>query len=207
MTLAVYFCIAMTYSKTMSRYALGLIETRGLISIVEATDAAAKAAAVVVASVEYTGASMMIIRIEGELGAVQAAVEAGAKAVERIGELVAVHIIPNPADDLSPLIPTKMYNSQFRPDDDRPPLHYGSDPSSPPPTSRGSLEKAGTLTPPPHSAGGAARTAPRNLDTMTVVELRQIARGLSRLHLKGREISKANKQQLIDAIKRVIDMD
>lgn len=194
----------------MSRYALGLIETRGLISVIEATDAAAKAAAVVVASVEYSGASMMIIRIEGELGAVQAAVEAGAKAVERIGELVAVHVIPNPADDLSPLIPTKMYNSQFRPDDDRPPLHYGSVPSSPspstPPVSRGSFGKAGTP-PPPRSASGATRIAPRVLDTMTVVELRQVARGLSRLHLKGREISKANKQQLIDAIKRVIDMD
>lgn len=195
----------------MSRYALGLIETRGLISVIEATDAAAKAAAVVVASVEYSGASMMIIRIEGELGAVQAAVEAGARAVERIGELVAVHVIPNPADDLSPLIPTKMYNSQFRPDDDRPPLHYGSVPSSPspstPPVSRGSFGKAGTPPPPPRSASGATRIAPRVLDTMTVVELRQVARGLSRLHLKGREISKANKQQLIDAIKRVIDMD
>lgn len=192
----------------MSRYALGLIETRGLISIIEATDAAAKAAAVVVASVEYSGASMMIIRIEGELGAVQAAVEAGAQAVERIGELVAVHVIPNPADGLSPLIPTKVYNSQFRPDDDRPPLSYDSKPSPPPPVSDGSFGRAGASTlGPPRSAGGAARTDPRALGTMTVVELRHVARGLSRLHLKGREISKANKQQLIDAIKRVIDMD
>jgi ethanolamine utilization protein EutM len=196
----------------MSKYALGLIETRGLISTVEATDAAAKAAAVVVASVEYTGASMMIIRIEGELGAVQAAVEAGARAVERIGELVAVHVIPHPADDWAPLLPTKAYNSQFRPDDDRPPLSLDGDPEPPP-------------VPPPDDQS-AAMAPPQNLDdgepeppiptaqpdtssfeNMTVAELRQVARGLVRLHLKGREISKANKQQLIDAVRRVIDMD
>ena len=190
-------------------YALGLIETRGLISVIEATDAATKAAAVVVASVEYTGAGMMIIRIEGELGAVQAAVDAGAKAVEKIGELVAVHVIPNPSDDLSPLFPTRVYNSQSRPDDDRPPLSYGSDPSPPPstpPVTSRSFGKGGTPAPTPPT-DGAARTDPRDLDTMTVVELRQVARGMKRLHLKGREISKANKQQLIDAIKRVIDMD
>ena len=197
----------------MSKYALGLIETRGLISAIEATDAAAKAAAVVVASVEYSGASMMIIRIEGELGAVQAAVEAGARAVERIGELVAVHIIPNPDDGLTPLLPTKMYNSQFRPDDDSPPLSYDSDPSPPPtpPVTGGAFGSAGATTArppkPSRSVDGAKPSDPGDLGIMTVVELRQTARGLNRLHLKGREISKANKQQLIDAIRRVIDMD
>jgi hypothetical protein len=195
----------------MSRYALGLIETRGLISIIEAADAASKAAAVVVSSVEYTGASMMIIRIEGELGAVQAAVEAGAKAVERIGELIAVHVIPNPDDNLSPLVPTKMYNSQFRPDDNRPPLSMDPDPSPTPtpPDSNGSISTTYTSTPPPSvpSTDKTTHSDLRSFETMTVVELRQIARGMTRLHLKGREISKANKQQLIDAIRRVIDMD
>ncbi|MCK4372080.1 MAG: BMC domain-containing protein, partial [candidate division Zixibacteria bacterium] len=113
----------------MSEYALGLIETRGLIGVIEATDAAAKAASVVVSSAEYTGGSMMIIRIEGELGAVQAAVEAGARAVERVGELVATHIIANPADGLDPITPTKRYTSKYRPDDDRPPLSFGGAPA------------------------------------------------------------------------------
>jgi hypothetical protein len=101
-----------------------------------------------------------------------------------------MHVIPNPADDLSPLFPTKVYTSQFRPDDDRPPLSYDSGPSAP-----------------SRPADRASRTDSRDLEIMTVVELRQVARGMKRLHLKGREISKANKQQLIDAIKRVIDMD
>lgn len=196
----------------MSKYALGLIETRGLISTIEATDAAAKAAAVVVASVEYTGASMMLIRIEGELGAVQAAVEAGARAVERIGELVAVHVIPNPADDLAPLLPTKAYNSQFRPDDDRPPLSLDGDPAPPPvpppddqPTAMAPPQALNVVEPEPPSTTVQMDTS--RFEKMTVAELRQVARGLARLHLKGREISKANKQQLIDAVKRVIDMD
>lgn len=191
----------------MSKYALGLIETRGLISVIEATDAAAKAAAVVVASVEYTGNSMMIIRIEGELGAVQAAVEAGARAVERIGELVAMHVIPNPSDDLSPLLPTKAYNSQFRPDDDRPPLSLDSSPPPPSPPVTGGTIPTSEPSAPARPTKEATRKDGRNLGVMTVAELRHVARGLKRLHLKGREISKANKQQLIDAIKRVIDMD
>jgi len=200
----------------MSEYALGLIETRGLVGIIEATDAAAKAAAVVVAAAEYTGGSLMIIRIEGELGAVQAAVEAGARAVERLGELVATHVIPNPDDGLTALVPTKRYNSKYRPDDDRPPLHYGES------------RPVGPAGPTPHATGGtpgAARTPERetrpratdgpgeserrlsDLQRMTVSELRRLARTMSRLELKGREISKANKAQLIDAIRRVIDMD
>ena len=64
----------------MSDKALGLIETKGLIGAIEAVDAAAKAAAVVVSSVELTEAAFMTLKIEGDLGAVQAAVEAGAAA-------------------------------------------------------------------------------------------------------------------------------
>ncbi len=188
----------------MSRYALGLIETRGLVSIIEAADAAAKAAAVVVGSVEYTGSSMMLIRIEGELGAVQAAVEAGARAVERIGELIAVHVIPNPDDGLEPLMPTKAYNSQFRPDDDRPPLSYDGPPRPRPRMPSGTGTAA--TTPAPGKKAVDFMEA-RDFDSMTVAELRKVARKLTRIHLKGREISKANKQQLIDAIRRVIDMD
>jgi len=195
----------------MSRYALGLIETRGLISIIEAADAAAKTAAVVIVSVEYTGASRNLIRIEGELGAVQAAVEAGAQAAERIGELVAMHVIPNPDDGLSILTPKKRNKSQLRPNDKHPPLSMDPVPSPTPtpPDLSGSVGITDTSTPPPSvpSTDKTTLSDLRSFETMTVVELRKIARGMTRLHLKGREISKANKQQLIDAIRRVIDMD
>jgi len=201
----------------MSEYALGLIETRGLIGIIEATDAAAKAADVVVAAAEYSGGSLMIIRIEGELGAVQAAVEAGGRAVENIGELVATHVIPNPDDGLGALIPTKRYNSKYRPDDDRPPLSYGAvrceGPVGPRPSdATGGIPGAPVssereVKPPPVDRAGRPRINLAVLERMTVSELRRLARTLARLELKGREISKANKTQLIDAVKRVIDMD
>jgi len=84
----------------MSRNALGLVETQGLIAAIEATDAAAKAAGVVVSSVELTDAAFLTLKIEGELGAVQAAVEAAVNAAQKLGEIVAVTIIPNPDDGL-----------------------------------------------------------------------------------------------------------
>lgn len=72
----------------MSGRALGLIETRGLIGAIVATDAAAKGAAVVVTSVELTDAAFLTLKIEGDLGAVQAAVETGAEAAEKVGDLI-----------------------------------------------------------------------------------------------------------------------
>ncbi len=201
----------------MSEYALGLIETRGLVGVIEATDAAAKAASVVVASAEYTGGSMMIIRIEGELGAVQAAVEAGARAAERVGELVATHIIANPDDGLDPITPTKRYTSKHYPDDDRPPLSFGGAPADKPVGPSATGDNGGIpgapLTdkqkPKPQRVDKAAlrKHGPRDLGRLTVVELRRYARSLARLELTGRQISRANKTQLIDAIRRVIDMD
>jgi len=201
----------------MAEYALGLIETRGLIGVIEATDAAAKAANVVVASTEYTGGSMMIIRIEGELGAVQAAVEAGARAVERVGELVATHIIANPDDGLDPITPTKRYTSKHRPDDDSPPLRFGGAPADKPVGPSVAGDKGGIRgalpidkqAPKPQRVNKAAlrKHSSRDLERLTVAELRRYARSLVRLELTGRQISRANKTQLIDAIRRVIDMD
>lgn len=201
----------------MSDYALGLIETRGLIGVIEATDAAAKAANVVVASAEYTGGSMMIIRIEGELGAVQAAVEAGARAVERVGELIATHIIANPDDGLDPITPTKRYTSKHRPDDDRPPLSFGGAPADKPVGPSVAGDKGGIRGAPPTDMQkpkpqrmdktALRKHGPRDLERLTVAELRRYASSLARLELTGRQISRANKTQLIDAIRRVIDMD
>ena len=64
----------------------------------------------------------MTLRIEGDLGAVQAAVQAGASAAEKIGELVAVHVIPNPSDEMSAILPPRRYISKYHPNDMRPAL-------------------------------------------------------------------------------------
>ncbi|HOP05844.1 MAG TPA: BMC domain-containing protein [candidate division Zixibacteria bacterium] len=196
----------------MSDYALGLIETFGLVGAIEATDAASKAAAVTVTSAELTPSALMTIKIEGELGAVQAAVEAGAKAAQRIGYLVAAHVIPNPDDELEHMIPPRRYVSKYHPGDDRPRLSPG------PPRSRPPVKPAGAGAPAQTSSGiqPPAISVPKrtekamtvtDLASLTVVELRRLARGLARIDMAGREISKANKKTLIDAIKRVLDMD
>jgi ethanolamine utilization protein EutM len=80
--------------------AIGLVETRGLVAMIEATDAMAKAANVrIVKQVQIGGAYVTTI-VRGDVGSVRAAVEAGAAAASQVGELVATHVIPRPAEGL-----------------------------------------------------------------------------------------------------------
>ncbi len=76
--------------------ALGLIETRGFVAAVEAADAMVKAANVILVSYEKVGSGLVTVMIRGDVGAVKAAVDAGASAAKRVGELVSVHVIPRP---------------------------------------------------------------------------------------------------------------
>lgn len=84
----------------MAIRALGMIETKGLVALIEASDAMAKAAAVRLFTRENVEAGYVTIMCEGELGAVNAAVEAGTAAARRIGEVLIAHVIPRPHDDL-----------------------------------------------------------------------------------------------------------
>jgi len=78
--------------------AIGLLETKGLVALVEATDAMAKAANVQIAKRIDIGGGLVTTVVRGDVGSVRAAVEAGAKAASQVGELVASHIIARPAD-------------------------------------------------------------------------------------------------------------
>lgn len=80
--------------------AIGLIETKGLVALVEATDAMAKAANISIVKRVAIGGGLVCVVVRGDVGSVRAAVEAGANAASQIGELVASHIIPRPADGL-----------------------------------------------------------------------------------------------------------
>ncbi len=80
--------------------AIGLIETKGLVSLIEATDAMAKAANVEIIKKVQIGGGYVTTIVQGDVGSVRAAVEAGANAASQSGELVASHIIPRPADGL-----------------------------------------------------------------------------------------------------------
>jgi ethanolamine utilization protein EutM len=85
----------------MAIEALGMVETRGLVGAVEASDAMVKAADVVLVSKEYIGAGYVTVLVRGDVAAVKAATDAGAAAARRVGELISVHVIPRPHDDVN----------------------------------------------------------------------------------------------------------
>ncbi len=89
----------------MSREALGLVETKGLIGSIEAADAMVKTANVVLVGKEYIGAGYVTVLVRGDVGAVKAATDAGAAAARRVGELVSVHVIPRPHDEVESMLP------------------------------------------------------------------------------------------------------
>ncbi len=85
--------------------ALGMIETRGLTASIEAADAMTKAANVTLVGTEKIGSGLVSVIVRGDVGAVKAAVEAGAQAASRLGELVAQHVIPRPHADVEKILP------------------------------------------------------------------------------------------------------
>ncbi|MHC4377976.1 MAG: BMC domain-containing protein [Planctomycetota bacterium] len=88
-----------------SMIALGLIETRGMVGAIEAADAMCKAAKVTLIGKEISGGALVTVMVRGEVGAVKAATDAGAAAARRVGELLSVHVIPRPAEDLERFLP------------------------------------------------------------------------------------------------------
>jgi microcompartment protein CcmL/EutN len=87
--------------------ALGMIETRGLVGMIEAADAMVKAANVVFVGYQKVDAGLVTAIVRGDVAAVKAATDAGAAAARRVGELVAVHVIPRPADGMDTIFPIK----------------------------------------------------------------------------------------------------
>ena len=87
--------------------ALGMIETRGLVGMIEAADAMLKTANVVLVSWQKVDAGLVTALIRGDGGSVKAATDAGAAAARRVGELIGVHVIPRPADDLEKVFPIR----------------------------------------------------------------------------------------------------
>jgi ethanolamine utilization protein EutM len=92
--------------------ALGMIETKGLIGAIEAADAMVKTANVTLTGKEYVGAAYVVVTVRGDVGAVKAAVDAGAAAARRVGELVAVHVIPNPHEEVEKALPGAKKNDR-----------------------------------------------------------------------------------------------
>ena len=88
----------------MAYEALGMIETRGLVGAIEAADAMVKAAKVVLVGKEQVGGGLVTVVVRGDVGAVKAATDAGAAAARGVGELVSVHVIPRPHEEVEKLV-------------------------------------------------------------------------------------------------------
>ena len=89
----------------MAEMALGMIETKGLVGMIEAADAMVKAAKVTLSGYEKIGGGYVTTFVRGEVGAVRAAIEAGSASAQRVGELVSVHVIPRPDNQLGGILP------------------------------------------------------------------------------------------------------
>ncbi len=85
--------------------ALGMVETKGLVGAIEAADAMVKAANVTLLGKEQIGSGLVTVMVRGDVGAVKAAVEAGAAAAKRVGELYSVHVIPRPHAEVESILP------------------------------------------------------------------------------------------------------
>ena len=92
--------------------ALGMVETIGMVGAIEAGDAMVKAANVKLVNLEKIGGGYVTALVRGDVGAVKAATEAGARAAENIGELYAVHVIPRPHMDLETVFPSQVNKAE-----------------------------------------------------------------------------------------------
>lgn len=217
----------------MLRDALGLIETRGLVGALEAADAACKAAEVRIGSINSNDDALVVIRIEGDLGAVQAAIEAGARAARQLGTLINARVFGRPTEELTGLLDSipggtdiqvlsrkvgesrpKARTEGPRPKAPRPPKPT-PEPKIEEPSPAPKLEETTILTEPAaiESTSAPKPTRPptvqekqgamsmAELEKLPVVKLRRYARTLDNLPIQGRQISMANKQQLLEAIR------
>jgi len=90
------------------KQALGMIETLGLVGAIEAADAMVKAARVKFLGRQKVKGGLVAVMVSGDVGAVKAAVDAGAAACQRVGKLVSAHVVPRPHDDIDPMVPAEV---------------------------------------------------------------------------------------------------
>lgn len=190
--------------------ALGMIETRGLVASIEAADAMVKAASVTLISKTHVGGGLVTVMVEGDVGAVKAATDAGAAAAERVGELISVHVMPRPAADVAHIL-------DRRPE---PKPEPEPEPTAPEPEPEPEV--------PEHEPEEAAHTeemkeeqpeeahaekmelselTPEALGKMTVAKLRIVARELGTTGMSRRDIRFAKKEDLIERITKALGQE
>jgi microcompartment protein CcmL/EutN len=211
----------------MADQALGMVETRGLIASIEAADAMVKAAKVQLLGKEKVQGGLVTILIVGETAAVKSAVDAGAAAAQRVGELVSTHIIPRPDDQIDQIVnkeakfETKRIKKEkeilekkpartrerVRPEKEElfeevKPVKSSSSFST---IDRLKEEALGEYLPADKSKKVKSKPEQKfnmaELEVMNVHQLRRFARDFEDFPIKGREISRANRGELLDYFK------
>lgn len=174
--------------------ALGMIETRGLVASIEAADAMVKAASVTLISKTHVGGGLVTVMVEGDVGAVKAATDAGAAAAERVGELISVHVIPRPAADVAHIL------------DRRPEPKPEPEPE---PEEAAHTEEMKEEQPEeaPAEKMDLLELTPEALGKMTVAKLRIVARELGTTGMSRRDIRFAKKEDLIERITKALGQE
>ncbi len=215
----------------MTDKALGMIETRGLIASIEAADAMMKAAKVRLLGKEKITAGLVTILIVGETAAVKSAVEAGAAAAKRVGEVVSTHIIPRPDDQVSDVVEginaikivetrkqieivpeKKIAGKRGRPkkeielfEEETIPAFKTTSASTIDRLKKEALGKSpSTIKTPRQKTTTKLDFTIEELEVMNVHQLRRFARGVEIFPIKGREISRANRGELLDYFKTLL---
>lgn len=189
--------------------ALGMIETYGYLAAVEALDSALKAANVSLVDVTKVKGGLVTVMVEGDVGAVKAAIDASAAAAERVGTVVSVHVIPRPAQDVWNMLAKHADGPK------QPPEGPGPEPDKEPegPAEESFVSEAEPEVPVIEETGDKEPEEPHpeeheepeiptvdQLEKMTVVSLRTLARKLKITNMTPQEIRFAKKQELIHAI-------
>jgi len=170
----------------MLEYALGMVETRGLVGSIEAADVMVKTANVHVLGTEYIKNGFVTIEVIGEVAAVQAAVDAARASASRIGEVISTHVIPRPAEEIEPILQQQARQratGHVQEEDDHD-------------------EEESSFEPDLFVASKDDAEYRAQLEEMTVHQLRSLARTVPGLSIAGREISMANKETLISELLR-----
>ena len=217
----------------MADRALGMVETRGLVASIEAADAMVKAAKVQLIGKERADAGLMTILIVGETAAVKSAVDAGAAAAKRVGEVVSIHIIPRPDDQVDDMFtkkPTTIKSSNItkqiekqsilekKPERKRIKIEVDKEEAleeTEREIKRSSFSTIDRLK--EEALGSASIEKPKKtkinpklnysmteLEVMNVHQLRRFARDIDSFPIKGREISRANRGELLDFFKALL---
>ncbi|MEG2096560.1 MAG: BMC domain-containing protein [Pseudoflavonifractor sp.] len=190
--------------------ALGMIETRGLVASIEAADAMVKAANVTLQCKEHVGGGLVTVMVRGDVGAVKAAVDAGAAAAERVGELVSAHVIPRPHGEVEEILdglPTPPSAPKDLPVPKADALPAVKPEPAPKPVPVVKPEPVPEPEPEPEEEEveiDLASLTPQVLDEMTVAKLRAVARQAGLDTMTRKEIRFAKKEDLVAALKKFL---